>query len=439
MGEGARGGSTTVVPPVFGSPDRRLKRFRKKLTIGDVLALFRLYQGSLEIMANAVKSWFPLEVTSLNAAGCGPVIDPEMIPSTTLPWRDKRKVLILDDDREFLDLYKKIIGRLPCRPDVQVADTGARALVLLDAEPFELFITDLRMPKIDGFQVLLSARRRFPDLKLVVITGAGNEQYRARAYASGIDLYTEKPTTPAEIRIFGECVEALLLKGEKDGGFRGIQSKSLMDLVQIECLSRNSSLLRITRGSLEGRIWILNGNVIDAEAGGMRGEEAFKHVFAWKTGNFELLPGDPDRERTIFNSHESLLLDSAQMLDEAIAAEDEAEQKVLGISRDLKPLATVRGVESLLLIDEDGKTSTWGVANPEGFAAWTHRVLRDFQGLGEMLKAGPLKAVEAAGPVRGVALLTDGARKLMAGMDRKMTVRFIRRAGMELASFLQRE
>jgi hypothetical protein len=91
------------------------------------------------------------------------------------------------------------------------------------------------------------------------------------------------------------------------------------------------------------------------------------------------------------------------------------------------------------LIDEDGKTSTWGVANPEGFAAWTHRVLRDFQGLGEMLKAGPLKAVEAAGPVRGVALLTDGTRKLMAGMDRKMTVRFIRRAGMELASFLQRE
>jgi DNA-binding NtrC family response regulator len=126
-----------------------------------------------------------------------------------------RKVLILDDDMEVLDLYKKIIMRLPSRPQVQVANSATQALALLEAEPFELFITDLRMPKIDGFQVLLSARQRWPDLKTVVMTGVGNQQYRELAYDSGIDLYTEKPTTPAEIRIFSECMEGLLLKGER--------------------------------------------------------------------------------------------------------------------------------------------------------------------------------------------------------------------------------
>ena len=155
-----------------------------------------------------------------------------------------------------------------CRAVRSPRGQGRRGrLALLEAEPFSLLITDLRMPKIDGFQVLMAARRSFRR-RTVAITGLGDQQYRARAYASGIDLYTEKPTTPTEIRLFSECVEALLAQGGHDGGFRGIQSKSLMDLIQIECLSQSSGVLRITRGSLEGRVWIDGGNVIDAEAAG---------------------------------------------------------------------------------------------------------------------------------------------------------------------------
>lgn len=387
-------------------------------------------------MAVTAKSFSPPELATHQLADCGSLPEPEAKGPATPKWREERKVLILDDDVELLDLYKKIIGRLPSRPQVRLADSATLALALLDAEPFELFITDLRMPKIDGFQVLLSARRRLPDLKTVVMTGAGSEQYRARAYESGIDLFVEKPTTPAEIRIFGECVEALLLKGEKDRGFRGIQSKSLMDLVQIECLSQNSSVLKITSGSLEGRVWIANGNVIDAEAQGMRGEEAFRYIFGWKSGNFESMPGDPERERTIFTSHESLLLDSAQTLDEAAALHDDNAQ---GRDREFTLLATVRGVQSLLLIREDGECDLWGLENPQGFAVWTRRVLRDFQGVGEILKAGTLSAVQAAGRVRGLVALSDGRRQLMAGMDRKMTVKFIRKAGRELAAHLGKD
>ena len=304
------------------------------------------------------------------------------------------------------------------------------------------------MPRIDGFQVLLSARRRFPALRTVAITGLGDQQYRARAYASGIDLYTEKPTSPTEIRLFGECVDALLMRDSHDGGFRGIQNKSLMDLIQIECLSHNSSVLRITRGPFEGRIWILSGDVIDAEMQDMRGEEAFKHIFAWKAGHFEILPGEERRPRTIYASYESLLLNSAQTLDESNAADAAGDGSNEGdglleapiMSRTLQPLAGVRGVESLLLISGPGKFEAWGMENPEEFAGWTHRVLHEFQTLGELLNAGPPRAVEAAGSVRCVVLLrTRNGRELMAGLDRKLTPRLIRAAGKELASHLGRE
>ncbi len=353
------------------------------------------------------------------------------------PPAASRKILILDDDQEFLDTYSRILARMPSRPEVRVATCAMRAMALLEAEPFSLLITDLRMPKIDGFQMLLGARRRFPTLRTVAITGLGDQQYRARAYASGIDLYTEKPTTPTEIRLFTECIDALLTQGAHDGGFRGIQSKSLMDLVQIECLSQNAGILRITRGSLEGRVWIDGGNVIDAELQDLRGEEAFKQIFAWKTGHFEILPGDPSRKRTIFNSYESLLLDSAQTLDESDAAG--AANPALDaptMSRTLRPLAGVRGVEALLYITAPGKCESWGVETPEEFAGWTHRVLSEFRALGELLETGPLRSVEAAGSVRGVVLLAQNGGELMAGVDRKMNPRLIRATGKELATHL---
>jgi len=350
--------------------------------------------------------------------------------------RGERKVLILDDDPGILEIYKKIINRLPSHPKVQVADNATSALALLEAEPFDLFITDLRMPKIDGFQVLLSARRRWPDLKTIVMTGVGNQQYRELAYDSGIDLYTEKPTTPAEIRIFGECVEGLLLKAEKEQGFRGLQSKSLMDLVQIECLSQNSTTLKITSGALEGRVWIVKGNIIDAEAMGMQGEEAFRFIFGWKTGNFESMPGDPNRNRTIFASCDSLLLECAQTLDENAAGEAGKEQ---ARDREFTLLATVNGVQSLLLIGRNGECDLWGIENAEGFVNWTRRVLRDFQGIGNMLKAGQLSAVQAASRARALVALPVGERQLLAGMDRKMTIKFLRKAGWDLAKHMGRD
>jgi len=96
-------------------------------------------------------------------------------------------------------------------------------------------------------------------------------------------------------------------------------------------------------------------------------------------------------------------------------------------------------VESLLLITGPGKCDSWGLENPEEIAGWTHRVLHEFQELGEKLNAGPLRSVEAVGFVRGVVLLSQNGSELMAGVNRKLTARLIRAAGKELATHLGKE
>ncbi|MCU0787213.1 MAG: response regulator, partial [Verrucomicrobia bacterium] len=151
----------------------------------------------------------------------------------------KAQILLLDDDQEFLELYEDLLGTLPSKPDVRTTTTGSRALAILDSEPVRLFLCDLKMPKMDGLQVLSIVRRKFPKLRTVVLTSLHDEQFRSRAYALGVDMYWQKPATQQETRMFLECMESLLGR-EEQSGFRGVQSKSLVDIIQLECLSQSS-------------------------------------------------------------------------------------------------------------------------------------------------------------------------------------------------------
>src|SRR6201996_743417 len=199
----------------------------------------------------------------------------------------RQKILILDDEQDILEIYQEILARLPSQPEIHTSDNGGRALALLESEAFSLLLADLRMPQMDGFQVLAIVRRKFPSLRVVVITGAEDEQFRARAYAMGVDLYIEKPKTGKEIINFVDCIESLLER-ETQGGFRGVQSKTLVDIIQLECLTQASVILRITSAGGDGRIWIQKGEIIDAATGDVSGKEAFAELLSWKAGSFEL-------------------------------------------------------------------------------------------------------------------------------------------------------
>src|SRR5207244_5680803 len=170
----------------------------------------------------------------------------------------RHKVLLLDDDQDLLELYREMLARLPSQPHIHPATSVARAISLLESDPLSLLISDLNMPKMDGLQVLTIVRRKFPQLRTAVMTSVVDAQFRTRAYAMGIDLFLEKPNTSQEITFFLDCIESLLDREPDRGGFRGVQSKSLVDIIQLECLSQSSSVLKITNGTLAGKVWFNN-------------------------------------------------------------------------------------------------------------------------------------------------------------------------------------
>src|SRR5437660_2112125 len=259
----------------------------------------------------------------------------------------RHKILLLDDDPELLDTFSMVLSRLPSEPEIHTANNGPRAMAMMEAEPYRLLICDLKMPKMDGLQVLSIVRRKHPEMRTVALTSLLDEQYRSRAYALGVDLFWHKPNTEQEIKMFLECLESLLGR-EEEAGFRGVQSKSLVDIIQLECISQSSAVLRITNGSWTGKIWIQDGELIDAEAGELTGEAAFQKILSWKMGSFETLPPEPSRARTILKSYNGLLLESAQALDEA-RGEAAAEGTAVPTSP-LAHLSQVEGVEFVLVM-----------------------------------------------------------------------------------------
>jgi hypothetical protein len=240
---------------------------------------------------------------------------------------------------------------------------------------------------------------------------------RGRAYAMGIDLYLEKPTNEKEVSFFKDCVESLL-DSEQAGGFRGVQSKSLVDLIQLECLSGSSCILKITNGRLEGRIWIQNGDVYDAATQDVEGEEAFRRILSWRAGNFEIVPIDTERPRKIQTSYQGLLLDTAQAIDEAQADSESADE--LSDTQYFRKagLGRVHGVEFALRVPLDSvrKIQKWGIENPDPIVKWLRTVVTRFQGLNPGFELGSIDTLETRGVQRIIHVTMHGSDLIVVGM-----------------------
>jgi CheY-like chemotaxis protein len=330
----------------------------------------------------------------------------------------RHKILVLDDDADWLNLCNEMFAQLPSQPEIRTVASGARALALLETEPFRLLICDLKMPRMDGLQVLSIVRRRFPELRTVVLSGLEDEEFRSRAYALGVDLFWLKTDMQANSQMFLDCIESLLGR-DLEGGFRGIQSKSLMDIIQMECLSRSSTVLRITRGSLVAKLWIQNGELIDAETQGTCGEAAFRRILGWKSGTFENLPAEPGRERTIARPINALLLESAQAMDETADSVDPGSIEQTAHRKTIWKLAllTREGAEFVIAVPPEGQgeTETMGTQPSEPLAKWARLAAETTRRLGEQIEAGPLSHVAAHNLERQMLVLNQDNTCFLVG------------------------
>ena len=108
-----------------------------------------------------------------------------------VPPPERPRVLIVDDEATIRDLLSKTLAL--AEYDVDLASDGRTALERLRIIPYDLLITDLKMPGVDGLSVIREARRLKADIPVIIITGFSTEASAIEAVNLGVSGYLTKP------------------------------------------------------------------------------------------------------------------------------------------------------------------------------------------------------------------------------------------------------
>lgn len=110
----------------------------------------------------------------------------------------RKRILIVDDEPSLRKVLCAHLGRAGY--EVQTAEDGHAAVARLDEEPFDLVVSDLRMPRMDGMELLGWCRSRYPGLPVVLITAHGTVDSAVEAIKLGAYDYITKPFDQEELR-----------------------------------------------------------------------------------------------------------------------------------------------------------------------------------------------------------------------------------------------
>jgi DNA-binding response OmpR family regulator len=218
-------------------------------------------------------------------------------------------LLLVDDEPLFLSsLADGLTRRLPHMKLFRAPD-GAEALLILDREPIDLVITDLKMPVLDGFGLLARLHSRRSRTPVIVMSAYGTDATERRALAEGAIYCIDKPIDFDLLLVqIGD-----ILSPSVAGTLRGV---SLPAFLQLLAMERQSGVVQIRGVAGNTRLYLRDGEVVHAENGAEEGLALALRTLALEHVEIELRSEARSNRRTITMSMTALVLEAARIRDE---------------------------------------------------------------------------------------------------------------------------
>jgi len=261
----------------------------------------------------------PVSESELPVSGPAPATDakPAGPPATDSEPAKKFHVLFVDDSMALLETFGDLCSVLSNQTwKIYSATTADRALAILQETPMDLVVLDIRIPMVDGLQLLGIINRRYPGVKIAVMTGHATESNRAACLANGAELFIEKPVSSDGIKVVFNLLNDLVSWGHREGFSGAVRQVGLQEVIQMECIGRHSSILEIRNPQLHGQLYIEAGTITHAVVGTLTGEPAVYRLLSLKGGEFQVRPFAAPPQRTIQIGWENLLMEAARASDE---------------------------------------------------------------------------------------------------------------------------
>ncbi len=122
------------------------------------------------------------------------------------------KIIAIDDDPVTCSILARILARYGCA--YEIIRSGSEAMQKIGSENYDLLITDLKMPDVDGMTILKESKKTHPDVPVVMITGFSTVESAVEAMKSGAYDYVRKPIDHDELLLIIE---------------RSLENKNLID------------------------------------------------------------------------------------------------------------------------------------------------------------------------------------------------------------------
>jgi CheY-like chemotaxis protein len=292
-----------------------------------------------------------------------------------------RSVLLVDDDREMLLALKEGLGRYADSISVLIAGDGLEALEALRQQDISLVVTDLKMPRMDGFELLAAIMGSYPDIPVIIITGFSTPDMERLARQGGAVGFIAKPFL---IETLARQILAMLHRESEGGTLHNVSSGMFLQLIEMEQKTCTIRLEDQTAGK-RGVLFFVGGQLFDARVGSLQSEAAVYEIFSWEHVSLSIQNDCSLNENRIQKDLHPLILEAARRKDEKksqqASAREESAPPRAGDGSD--------HLQSIRLRIEQSMGARCGVESIFQDSVWKDRAKR-LSRHGERLKLGNL-------------------------------------------------
>lgn len=197
---------------------------------------------------------------------------------------------------------------------VHEAASAEDAMAVLEKNDISLVISDIRMEEMSGLELLSHVTDNYPNTGVIIMTAYASEAQRFEVLGRGGQYYLEKPFSLDNLV---KTVDDVLEKMQSAGFTTTLESVTLIDLIQLYCLNRESGCIETSATNNNGRIFIDEGRFVHAEVGDVTGQEALIMMLGWEGGACSFERGITSDENTMPGiPADQALLDCLRIIDE---------------------------------------------------------------------------------------------------------------------------
>jgi CheY-like chemotaxis protein len=211
-----------------------------------------------------------------------------------------KTILFVDDDQYMRAKVASVFEMYREEFTLVLAAHGVEAVQVLEERQVDLVITDLWMPVMDGFQLLVHMVNRRPDLPVMVLSSRNPWGTKGSASMSSEVRCVAKPLSAqillSEVRSFLDV---------RAPGPRG--GLTLLSLLQLLSRERKTCMLQVAAGERTGTLYVLSGEIVHARTTACEGEAALFEMLGWVVPRVRLAAALPALRLTIDTPTEQLL------------------------------------------------------------------------------------------------------------------------------------